>query len=201
MAAVQLALRSAQRSFRWRLLDTERMLRILMTWLSPAVQSVLELFKGPLCSVRFAAIDADGLTTMAAEVEAAATDVRHQEAKLAELRQKLGQRQEALLLLAQQALAYARVYAENSDEQLLEELNRISLPRAAKPRKPSGKAAGLHDTHRSDAQPAEAQQTQPGAETAESAESGDSAAAEAVQTAPPRNERKGRGRTAQPSAS
>jgi hypothetical protein len=71
--------------------------------------------------------------------------VERQEATLAELKQGLAQRQEALLVLAQQALAYARVYAEN-DEPLLEELNRISLPRAAKPRKPgTAKATGTRD--------------------------------------------------------
>jgi len=101
---------------------------------SPAIQSVLDLFKGPLANVRFADIDANGLANLAAEVESAAGEVNEHEAKLAELRQALGERQEALLVLAQRALAYARVYAEN-DDQLLEALNRISLPRASKPRK------------------------------------------------------------------
>ncbi len=105
-----------------------------MTSLPPAVLSVLELFKGPLASVRFADVDAEGLATLAAEVESAALEVENQEAKLTELRQSLGQAQESLLLLAQRALAYARVYAENNDE-LSEELNQISLPRAQKPRK------------------------------------------------------------------
>jgi hypothetical protein len=120
-----------------------------MTSLSPQIQSVLELFKGPLASVRFADIDATGLAHLAAEVEAVGSEAEEQEAKLAELRQDLAQKQEALLVLAQRALAYARVYAEN-DEPLLEELNRISLPRAAKPRKPSvGKATGPRETARS----------------------------------------------------
>jgi hypothetical protein len=120
-----------------------------MTSLSPQIQSVLELFKGPLASVRFADIDATGLANLAAEVEAVGSEAEEQEAKLAELRQDLAQKQEALLVLAQRALAYARVYAEN-DEPLLEELNRISLPRAAKPRKPSvPKAAGSRGSARS----------------------------------------------------
>ena len=105
-----------------------------MTTLLPSVLSVLELFKGPLASVRFADVDAEGLATLAADVQSAALDVESQEAKLAELRQNLAQRQESLLVLAQRALAYARVYAENNDE-LSEELNQISLPRAQKPRK------------------------------------------------------------------
>ena len=50
--------------------------------------------------------------------------------------QSLTERQDALLLLAQRALAYARVYAEH-DEALTVQLARISLPRAAKPRKTS----------------------------------------------------------------
>ncbi len=108
-----------------------------MTPPSPsAIQSVLELFKGPLASVRFADVDAAGLANLAAEVESAADEVNAHEAKLAQLRLELAGRQEALLLLAQRALAYARVFAEN-DDALLEELNRISLPRAAKTRKPS----------------------------------------------------------------
>jgi hypothetical protein len=117
-----------------------------MTSLSPPVQSVLELFQGPLASVRFADIDAAGLAKLAAEVETASSELREQENKLSELRQNLAQRQEALLVLAQQALAYARVYAEN-DEALLDLVNRISLPRAAKPRKmpASAKGTGARD--------------------------------------------------------
>jgi hypothetical protein len=112
-----------------------------MTSLSPSIQSVLELFKGPLSNVRFADIDAEGLARVAAEVEAAGSEVQRQEDELTTLRQTLAQRQEALLVLAQQALAYARVYAEN-DEPLLEELNRIALPRSAKPRKASTSSNG-----------------------------------------------------------
>jgi hypothetical protein len=112
---------------------------------SPAIQSVLDLFKGPLASVRFADIDAAGLASLAAEVESAASEVNEHEAKLTELRQGLAERQDALLVLAQRALAYARVYAENNDE-LLAELNLISLPRAGKPRKPSvAKANGADE--------------------------------------------------------
>ena len=120
------------------------MLRAPMTSLPPPVQSVLELFQGPLADVRFAEIDAAGLAKLAAEVETAASEVQEHEGKLAELRQILAQRQEALLTLAQQALAYARVYAEN-DEPLLEAVNRISLPRAAKPRKAPAKGSATRD--------------------------------------------------------
>jgi hypothetical protein len=107
-----------------------------MTLLSPPVQAVLELFQGPLADVRFADVDATGLASVAAEVESAAAAVARQEAQLSELRQSLSERQDALLVLAQRALAYARVYAEH-DEALTEKLARISLPRAAKARKAS----------------------------------------------------------------
>lgn len=110
--------------------------------MSPPLQAVLQLFQGPLADVRFADIDAAGLASIAAEVESAADAVAQQEAQLSELRQTLVERQDALLLLAQRALAYARVYAEH-DEALTEQLARISLPRPAKPRKPAAaKATG-----------------------------------------------------------
>lgn len=105
-----------------------------MSSLSPSIQSVVQLFRGPLAGVRFADIDAAGLTNLAAEVEGAAAEVEAHEAKLIELRQTLAQRNEALLALAQQALAYARIFAEG-DDTLSAELNQIALPRPAKPRK------------------------------------------------------------------
>src|SRR6187399_869708 len=111
-----------------------------MTAISSPVQSVLDLFQGPLANVRFADIDAAGLSKLAAEVEAAAGEVERHETILAELHQTLLQRQEALVSLAQQALAYARVYADG-DEALLEELNRITLARSPKPRKPTATKA------------------------------------------------------------
>ena len=155
---------------------------------SPAIQSVLDLFKGPLADVRFADVDAPGLASLAAEVESAAVEVTAHEAKLAELRQALGERQEALLVLAQRALAYARIYAESNDE-LLEELNRISLPRVSKPRKPSAaKATGAEDAVAPSAQ----------AEVAGAAEqvieSVEPAAAETAEPTPPRANKKLRGR-------
>jgi hypothetical protein len=162
-----------------------------MTSLSPSIQSVLELFKGPLRSIRFADIDADGLANLAAEVEAAASEVQRHEEKLAELRHGLAQRQEALLLLAQRALAYARVYAED-DEPLLEALNGIALPRAAKSRKPTAKAAGARDA---------AAQELPVAPAEESVESEPQAMPpEPVEAAPQRPGRKARGHMSQRAA-
>lgn len=173
-----------------------------MSSISPALQSVLDLFKGPLNNVRFADIDAEGLAGVAAEVEAAGEEVQRQEEQLAALRQTLAQRQEALLSLAQQALAYARVYAEH-DERLLDELNRIALPRAAKPRKP-GAANGA----------TRASRTEPNADAAGAGAALDGgeeplepAAADGCDSsegkadgARPRNGRKVRGRAAQATA-
>jgi hypothetical protein len=90
--------------------------------------------------VRFADIDAAGLTKLAADVSRVQEDVEAHEAKLVELKQTLAQRQEALQALAQQALAYARIYAEG-DDALTAQLNDISLPRAVKPRKAKAQAS------------------------------------------------------------
>lgn len=176
-----------------------------MTSILPPIQSVLELFNGPLSSVRFADIDASGLTQLASEVEAAALEVQHHEARLAELRQGLAQRQEALLVLAQQALAYARVYAEN-DEPLLDELNRISLPRAAKARKPGAAKAGPRDAARSESTSEasaalEATDAALAAEADEAVEAveaeGEPGSSETAAAKPGRGGRKGRGAVSQ----
>ena len=153
----------------------------------PAIQSVLELFKGPLASVRFADVDAAGLANLAAEVESAANEVNGHEAKLAQLRQELVGRQEALLLLAQRALAYARVYAEN-DDALLEELNRIALPRGAKARKPNATKTSSADDA---AAPALTAQASAAAETTEPVEAEAPAVAdEPAETKPARATKK-----------
>jgi hypothetical protein len=107
-----------------------------MTSLPQPLQAVVALFEGPLSGVRFADVDAAGLSRLAAEFASVAAEVEQHEAKLVELRQGLAQRQEALVALSQRALAYARVYAEDDDE-LLAKLNDIALPRAAKARKPA----------------------------------------------------------------
>lgn len=109
-----------------------------MTSLSSPLQAVIDVFSGSLNGVRFADIDGEGLSALAAEVETLNSEVELHEAHLAELRETLAQKQESLLALAQQALAYARIYAE-SDEALSTTLNEIALPRANKPRKTSAK--------------------------------------------------------------
>ncbi|MEY4545208.1 MAG: hypothetical protein RL685_1403 [Pseudomonadota bacterium] len=163
--------------------------------LPPSVQSVLELFQGPLSQVRFADVDAAGLAQLATEVKAAAAEVEAREASLVELRQSLSQRQEALVALAHQALAYARVYAENNDEPLLELIGSIALPRAAQPRAAKGRKpskAGARD----------GAAAEPASEAAPSvdAEPGEAVDAGSDET-PARVGRKGRPRAAQATAS
>jgi hypothetical protein len=186
------------------------MLRAPMTSLPSPVQSVLELFQGPLASVRFADIDAAGLVKLAAEVEAAATEVHEHEGKLTELKQALAQRQEALLVLAQQALAYARVYAEG-DDALLEAVNRITLPRAAKPRRAPGKGNATRGEASSDVtDAAPASDAAPAADAANAGGDEAEAAAEVRvpddetgatrAAAPVRSGRKGRGAAPQRAA-
>jgi len=111
-----------------------------MSYISPSVQAVIDLFQGPLAEVRFADVDVAALANLARAAEAAATELAEHEARVSELKQVLADRQEALLLLAQRGLAYARVYAEH-DEAFSEQLSRINLPKAAKPRKPTAKQA------------------------------------------------------------
>lgn len=147
--------------------------------LSPAIQAVLDLFQGPLAAVRFADIDAGTLATAAEEVESASAAVAAQEAQLAKLQQGLNEQQDALLVLAQRALAYARVYAEH-DEALSEQLNRISLPRAPKARKASPAKAAEAQAAPSELASAEAPQ-----ETESSSNESDRVMASEVQSEAP----------------
>src|SRR5690606_14727743 len=102
-----------------------------MSSLPATLQAVVDLFSGPLHGVRFADIDGEGLSNLAAEVETLGNEVEALESQLASYREALAQKQEALNTLAQQALAYARIYAEN-DDALSAELEEISLPRSTK---------------------------------------------------------------------
>lgn len=110
-----------------------------MTAISPQIQAVLEVFEGPLAQVRFADVDAATLRGVASEVEAAAAEIEAQQAALEALRKAQADRQEQLLALAQRALAYAKVYAEN-DDALSARLAAIHLPRAPKRQKAEGGA-------------------------------------------------------------
>lgn len=115
-----------------------------VTPISPPIQAVLDLFDGPLGQVRFADIDSATLRRLAGEVEAAAAELEAQQAALDALRKATLEKQEHLLLQAQRALAYARVYAEG-DEELSARLAQIHLARPAKRQKADsaeGEASG-----------------------------------------------------------
>jgi multidrug efflux pump subunit AcrA (membrane-fusion protein) len=104
------------------------------------LQGVLDVFATTLADVRFGDVDAATLARLATEVDAAANVVAAAQATLESARAALHERQEALMLAAQRALAYARVYAE-ADAALSARLDAINLPRAA--RRPRADAAAL----------------------------------------------------------
>lgn len=108
---------------------------------SPPIQTLLELFETRLADVRFGDVDAKALARLAAEVEATAQVVTAAQVALDSARVALFERQEALLVLAQRALAYARVYAE-ADESLAAHLDAVALPRAARRARTDANANG-----------------------------------------------------------
>ncbi|HEY4014854.1 MAG TPA: hypothetical protein VGM06_16035 [Polyangiaceae bacterium] len=100
-----------------------------MDTVADPIQALLELFTTTLSGVRFADLDAKALAALAAEAQSAAEVVASAEAALTAARDTLKQRQEALLLQAHRAIAYARVFAEN-DQALAERIDAIALPKA-----------------------------------------------------------------------
>ncbi len=93
------------------------------------ILSLLSAFEGALASVKFPDVDAGVLASSAAQTRACAEAVAHAEVALEAARASLAESQDALLVRAQRALAYARVYAEG-DETLAATLEAITLPRA-----------------------------------------------------------------------
>lgn len=102
-----------------------------MNPISGQVQAVLDLFASALVEVRFADLDAAALSRAASEVNVAAERVAAAQAALDDACAVLKERQNALLLQAQRALAYARVYAE-TDDALSTLVENISLPRSSR---------------------------------------------------------------------
>ncbi len=120
---------------------------------SSPVQALVALYSGHLQGVRFGDVDSESLGNLTSEVDALSSEVEAREAQLASLREALAQKEEALVGLAQQALAYAKIYAE-SDETLSAELNEIALPRASKPRKSASNKATSERAPRASKAPA-----------------------------------------------
>ena len=100
-----------------------------MDAIAPPIRTALELFETTLADVRFADLDAKTLARAAADVHAVAAVVASAQAALDSARSALQERQDILLERVQQAIAYARVYAEN-DEALTHRLQAIALPRS-----------------------------------------------------------------------
>lgn len=93
------------------------------------LKALLGLFDTDFADVKFPDVDAQTLAAAARSVLSAAQCVSEAEAALEKARGELHEQQEALLQKAQRALAYAKVYAEDSPE-LTEKLQLISLPRS-----------------------------------------------------------------------
>ena len=95
---------------------------------SAPLQALLDIFATELVEVRFGDVDAQVLMKARDDVDRAAEALASAEALLAEARTNHQERQDAQVLLAQRALAYARVYAE-TNAALGERLDAIHLPR------------------------------------------------------------------------
>ncbi|MCE9668767.1 hypothetical protein LY474_13160 [Myxococcus stipitatus] len=99
--------------------------------ISPALRALLELFTTDLAEVRFPDMNGEVLDEAAAQVRAKAEAVANAQAVLEAARQALQESQDALVQKGQRAMAYARVFAEESPELSLK-LDAIQLPRAAR---------------------------------------------------------------------
>lgn len=95
------------------------------------VQALMALFSSDLSEVKFPDVDAGVLARAAASVEAAAEVLSRAEAAVEAARVDLADAQEALLLKAQRAHAYARVYGE-SDVELSGRIDSIQLARSSR---------------------------------------------------------------------
>lgn len=102
-----------------------------------SLQAVLELFESELSHLKFPDLDRAVLSAAAERVDEQAAALRQAEAVLHASRDALQDSLDALQHKCQRALAYARVYAEDSPE-LLSKLEAVELQR---PRGPRGVAA------------------------------------------------------------
>ncbi|HET9930847.1 MAG TPA: hypothetical protein VFQ35_09180 [Polyangiaceae bacterium] len=127
---------------------------------------MLDLFERELKAVRFGDLDSTRLLGLADEVREAAEALAAHEARTAELRSALAERQEILLQQAQRALAFARIHAED-DAALTAKLGEISLPRAPKrpkadaPRAPEPSSAPSHAAETAPAESATTEEPAP----------------------------------------
>jgi len=107
-----------------------------------SAQRTLELFAGPLKSVRFPDLDAQTLTAAAEALEDAKLAVTTAEASLEAAKLALADKSEMLDRACERALAYARVYAIERPELREVISNAIPSKRApGRPRKSQGTSA------------------------------------------------------------
>ncbi len=110
--------------------ETERMIS-LMDPISPPIRELLDLFTTSLADVKFGDLDAGAFEAQTAEVRAAAAHLAAVQTSLEAARASFEAQQDALQQMAQRAMAYARVYAENNGA-LTATLEGIALPRVMK---------------------------------------------------------------------
>lgn len=79
-------------------------------------RQVIDLYSIELSDVRFPGLDLSSLLYAQAELHAAQLEVERVEAELADMRNQLEARSQALTTLAERGLAYARVYAQGDEE-------------------------------------------------------------------------------------
>lgn len=104
-------------------------------------REVLALFAGELRGQRFGDLDAEALEALAARTREAAAEVERARAALDEAHARLAEARDALCARAEQALAYARVFA-GGDPSLAARLGQlepaaapVERPRKRKPRR------------------------------------------------------------------
>ena len=120
------------------------------------IRALLEIYLKELAEVRFGEVDGKALQLAAEHVERRVQLVRTAEQSLATARADLDSAEKALLSTAQQAMGYARIFAQDRPD-LLANLEAISLPGrqrelvmtpSGSPTRPRGRQSRL----RSDAQ-------------------------------------------------
>ncbi len=102
------------------------------------VRTLVELFGAHLADVQFPGVDHQVLASLTTRVDDSATQLQQAKAQVQAAEEALGAARAQLYIKAEQALAYARIYAAN-DPSLLARLNDVSL---AKLGKPTAKADG-----------------------------------------------------------
>lgn len=104
------------------------------------VREIVELFQGRLRQLKFGDIDGDRLMEMAESTREQARQAEAARARWDEASQDLEQTRQGLVKAAEQALAYAKVYA-TGDEELVTTLEALA-PRARPGRAGEGKRRG-----------------------------------------------------------